>query len=298
MVSFAQRLEAKRGELSPAALRVAEFLVSHPDRAAVASATEIADSVQTSDATVVRTVKMLGYSGLPDLRRGIGEEWAMRQNPREALRERVAAIGADERSVLDALIEDAIAILEETRLTAGDAQVRKATEILSGANRIVVMGFGRAGSLAEYMSLGLNRIGRQATAATTPGFRLADQLASLGTTDAILLLAPLRHVHEIDVALAHAEMVGASSILVSEALGEKLRGHVTCVLETGSSQHRLANETIAPMAIIDALLLGVASVDPDVSLASWSAINDLRSALGLPGHQDHTGPGLPDQSPG
>ena len=56
-----ERLAAS--ELSPAERRVARFLVDHGEEAAFLSAVEIGGQLGTSDATVVRTVKRLGYAG-------------------------------------------------------------------------------------------------------------------------------------------------------------------------------------------------------------------------------------------
>jgi len=45
------------------------FLSDHPDHVAGATALELAEQIGTSNATVIRTVKALGYKGLPALRR-------------------------------------------------------------------------------------------------------------------------------------------------------------------------------------------------------------------------------------
>lgn len=274
-----QRVEALRGQLSATALRVADYLVEHPEHAAEASAITIAERVGTSDATVVRTVKQLGYDGLSDLRQATKAEWALTYNPRAVLQERVESIGADAASVLELLVEDAVAILRESAAANSATVMSEATEALCTARAVVVVGFGRAGSLADHFSLGLARIGRAARAATAAGFRLADELAELGCDDALVLVAPLRYTREIKVAINHAHAVGARIVLVTETLGERLREEVTVALNTASTRHRLANETLATMAVLDALLLGVASRDKTRALQRWTTINHLRAEL-------------------
>ncbi|MGI9001876.1 MAG: MurR/RpiR family transcriptional regulator [Pseudonocardia sp.] len=279
VTSLAERLEAHRSRLSPAALRVVEFLVQHPAVAATAAAAEIAQQVGTSDATVVRSVQILGYTGLPELRRSLGEEWAIKQNPRETLRRRVALVKGDPGSVLDAVLADGIDMLAEMRAIADHAVFLDAVASLAQARRVIVLGFGPPGALAEYMALNLSRIGKPARAETQSGFRLADGLAGLTGHDALLVLAPLRHLREIDVALDRARAVGARTVLVSELLAEKLRGHVDQAIVTANSRGRVANESLALMVILDAMLLGVSASQPDESLSSWERINELRAAL-------------------
>ena len=64
---LAERLALHADALSPGERRVGEFLGS-ADEAPFLSALEIAKRLGTSDATVVRAVKALGYAGLPALR--------------------------------------------------------------------------------------------------------------------------------------------------------------------------------------------------------------------------------------
>src|SRR5256885_1089611 len=59
---------------SGAERRVADYLVRVGPRAAPMSAQEIAGAVGTSDATVVRTAKSLGYANLRELRQALAED--------------------------------------------------------------------------------------------------------------------------------------------------------------------------------------------------------------------------------
>src|ERR1700680_4136935 len=67
--SFADRVAARSGDLAPAERRVAELLLDLGPEATLLSAAALAEQLGTSDATVVRTAKSLGYSGLAELRR-------------------------------------------------------------------------------------------------------------------------------------------------------------------------------------------------------------------------------------
>ena len=68
--------------LGPAEQRVAAFLVAEPHRVGHLSAARIAEEVGTSDATVIRTARTLGFRGLPQLREYIAEELAPAWRPR------------------------------------------------------------------------------------------------------------------------------------------------------------------------------------------------------------------------
>lgn len=278
-VSLEERLEATREQMTPALLRVSRFLVEHPERALMATAAEIAEEARTSNATVVRAVQILGYSGLPALRREIGERFSDRYDRRQTMEEAFARVHADPRSVLDSVLSDAVDLLAEMRSLVDHDEFLASVQLLSDAERVVVMGWGPAGAIADYAALGLSRLGCTAASETQSGFRLADALSRLRTGDVILLLAPLVHLQEIDVVLTRASTVGVRCILVTESLGEKLREKVERVLSMPSSLRFTAGEMLAPLVVLDAILLGIAASKPDRARSTWEIITELRRAF-------------------
>ncbi len=56
-------IQAQLDDMFPAERKVAEYILEHPENAAQISITELADLSGTSDATVIRMCKRLGYKG-------------------------------------------------------------------------------------------------------------------------------------------------------------------------------------------------------------------------------------------
>jgi DNA-binding MurR/RpiR family transcriptional regulator len=67
--SLEERVVARQESLSAAERRVARYLADHPEEVAFSSAETLGRATETSDATVIRTVKALGYTGLPALKK-------------------------------------------------------------------------------------------------------------------------------------------------------------------------------------------------------------------------------------
>jgi hypothetical protein len=67
--TYADRVAERAEELAPAERRVAERLLEIGPAATLLSAAALAEQLDTSDATVVRTAKSPGYSGLAEMRR-------------------------------------------------------------------------------------------------------------------------------------------------------------------------------------------------------------------------------------
>src|SRR5689334_16204858 len=124
--SYADRV-AERGEsLAPAERRVADLLLDLGPEATLLSAAALAEQLGTSDATVVRTAKALGYSGLAELRRALaaygespplGERLrrTLEQTPDDELfpsviRNHLSALETLTRNVTPQAFQDAVAI--------------------------------------------------------------------------------------------------------------------------------------------------------------------------------------------
>ncbi|MCB8829892.1 MurR/RpiR family transcriptional regulator, partial [Escherichia coli] len=61
----------------------------------VMSAMELARTLGTSDATVIRTAKALGFDGLDALRRAIADDLKTQDNPAERITQTIRETGGD-----------------------------------------------------------------------------------------------------------------------------------------------------------------------------------------------------------
>lgn len=83
---FSDRYQRRRDRLSPTFQRVAGYIDRNRLTVLTSSAIEIARAVGTSDATVVRAVQALGFSGLQELRRELAASLGQRTSPAENLK--------------------------------------------------------------------------------------------------------------------------------------------------------------------------------------------------------------------
>jgi DNA-binding MurR/RpiR family transcriptional regulator len=262
-------------ELSPKERSVAEFYADHGEEAAFLSAAEIAHRLGTSDATVVRAVKALGYSGIPELRRELIDALRARATPAVRLGRSLEDAGADP---LGHVVELGLELIEGLR-GIDRADFDDAVAVLAGAERVLAFGLGPNGPLAEYFTLRLSRFGRPAQAITASGLLLADQLLGVREDDAMLLMAYERLEPNAEVALARANEVGVPVVLVTDSLGGKLADRVDVTLPAPRTRGGTLSAAVATMTILDGLLLALAAADRVRSLAALAELNELRRGL-------------------
>lgn len=82
---------------------------------------------------------------------------------------------------------------------------------------------------------------------------------------------------ELASMLDHAKTLGLSTILFSDTLGAKLRDQVTLSLSVPRGRTDMLSMHTTTLALIEALLVGVAMTRPTRTLASLKLLNELRA---------------------
>lgn len=277
--SLNERLAQRLAELTPAERRVAEYLARNLHGIIFATAGEIGAATDTSDATVVRTAKTLGYSGLPELKRAVGQEVGMATKPSVQLRRRIEQSGTDTATLLDHVFTEAAERITETRRLLDEKDFVTAVDALAEAREVVGYGVGPSGVAVNFLTRRLTRLGRQARTMSATGFLFADELLGLRAEDVVVLYAPGRLLSDMDALLQHAETVGARTILISDALGELLADRVHVTLPALDSPSGFTQEGLSSMVVTDALMLGVASRDAARSTAASELLTALRKTV-------------------
>jgi DNA-binding MurR/RpiR family transcriptional regulator len=277
--SLAERVAARLDSLTTTELKVAHYLARHPDEAAFSSAEALGRATETSDATVIRTVKALGYPGLPALKKILQETVRERLTPAGRLGRRVDLVGSDPSNLLSDVLGESISLLEEARSSIRPAQFASAVRALRGAREILVLGTGALGMLGRYLALRLVRLGYRAQVALPSGFLLADDLIRLSEQDVIVLVLHEEISLEVEVALDHAKEVGATVILVTNNLGEALRDRVTVVLNTPTGNAQMYRMQATTLAVFEAMVLAIAVAEAEPALRSLTLMNRLRDEL-------------------
>lgn len=276
-----ERLAAVDADLAPAEREVARFFVAHRDEIPFMSANEIAATLETSGATVVRTAQSLGYRGLPHLKRELGAAILKTRASTSRLTKSLDELGSDPREVLDHLLAYEIGLFEEMRRALRSEGFARAVDLLQAADRIVVIGPGPAVGLVQQVVQGLRRFGRRAVAVTGHGTDLAEALMDIGRGDVVVLFAHERVTEETETVFGVVHERHARSILVTDTLALALDGRYDAVLTAprgGSARF----PTHAPtLVVLEALLLALAVRDRRRVFASVERLNSIRGSLGV-----------------
>ena len=252
--------------LPPAERRVAEGVLARPTDIVALSIGDLAERSSTSQATVVRFCKRVGFSGYPDLRlalatqvgRSTAQQPAARivhgdVGPDDPLGDIVAKVGA-----LDAqAIVDTVEQLDIERL----AQVVGA---VARARRIELYGIGASGLVAVDLEQKLRRIGLPAATAID-GHAAMTSAALLTADDVALGISHSGETLDVIEPIGVAGERGATTVAITNYVRSSLADMADLVLTTAARESvfragAMASRS-AQLTLIDCVYLAVALRD-------------------------------------
>lgn len=279
MQTFDDRLAGRLAEMSTAEQRVARFFGENRADVLIGSAAELAAMAGTSDATIIRTARALGFSGLDDMRRTLAGEMRLSMTPAARLTRTLGSVGKDPASAFDVMLDTHLQSLESLRRSISPQQFETAANRIVAARRVLIFGLGPSSAIASYFVVQLSRFGIEASALTNTGLLFADDLQKLRRNDLVIILAYGQIYPELATLLDETDGRGARSILLTDTLAAKLRPRVDLVLQVPRGRAEMLSTHTATLGLIEALLVGVAARRPDETLASLEKLNEMRRKL-------------------
>ncbi len=130
-------------DMGKAERRVADWLLSHPGEVLPFAIRELATACDTSEATIVRFSRRLGFNGYQELKLSLASE----------AEKRIIApnITAEDScfDVFEKICNDAYLSLERTKKTLSAPGMAAAADAIAAAGRVVLIGLGSSASVAS-----------------------------------------------------------------------------------------------------------------------------------------------------
>lgn len=276
---FAERINARADRLSPSMQLVAEYIRDNLSATLSQSALEIAHITDTSDATVIRTVQAVGFTGLRDLKETIEGFFIATNSPTAKMASTTSDVANDADTAIDFMVEDQLNAMRELGQPHNRAGMRKAVELLSGANRIGVSGIGASGIIASYAARLFSRSGYPAYELNRTGISLAEQLIEVGSGDVIVMLGHGRLHREASATVAEAERLSVPLIgIVTSDKSPLIKIAEAAIVLPRSKSDQVALH--APMmCCLETMMIGLAASNPAKPLATLERIVEIRNRI-------------------
>jgi DNA-binding MurR/RpiR family transcriptional regulator len=172
--------------------QVAAFALENPQEMALGTASSIAERAHVQASTLVRFAQAIGFGGFSELqtifRSHLRNRWPDYPERMKALHASAKDSG-DPTHLLAGFADSAAASLARLRETVSRADLDHATELLSKAQTIYLIGQRRAFSVSHYLAYALAKLGVRAVLIDNVGSLGAEQMGNATQNDALIAIS-------------------------------------------------------------------------------------------------------------
>jgi len=263
--------------------QVGHFAAREPLRFATSSVADIAEWTGTSQATVIRTSRRLGFSGIKQMKAACA---AMVEDSRDLpgliksrLTELPATFDGDSAAeTVHRVVNDSAKLIMQLGQELDSDSFASAISALESGSRIAVYGLGSAWGIAQYAALAFERVGLQTAAITGVGFMNADNLLRLRDDDVLLVIAPRIIYPDIQVLVEQGiDRVSRVIVAAREFPQPEFMSRVVHLRLPGAVA-TAASESVAAWVLVDVMVAELARRHPDLAVATSSRLEGFRQA--------------------
>ncbi|MDZ7277648.1 MurR/RpiR family transcriptional regulator [Pantoea eucrina] len=243
--------------------RLADFLLSQPDRARHLSSQKLAEEAGVSQSSVVKFAQKLGYKGFPALKLALSESLA----ERDAITVHNHILSDDPLKVVgEKLLTEKISAIRATLDINSEEKLLETLQLLKHANRILLVGIGASGLVAKDFSWKLMKIGINAVAEQDMHALLAS-VQGMAPGDVLLALSYTGERREINLAAQEAAQLGVDVLAFTGFTPNSLQQIASICLytvaEEQSTRSAAISSTSAQLALTDLLFMALVQHDPE-----------------------------------
>jgi DNA-binding MurR/RpiR family transcriptional regulator len=271
-----RRIGERLPQLTPAQERLSTYVLSRIEEAVFLSSTQLAAKVGASDATVSRYAAALGFDSFDGFRRALQDHYHAKMNLRRRLEDKLGRTTAED-DLYVAVTATEIEYLHRSLQEIRAVDIRRAAEAIAGGRKTFIKAERPAWCIMDLLDFRLTRFRLDVVPIRETGRYLLDRAQFFSEGDALILLAFQRFSPDLEhvLDLAHARRVRVIVItdlsLIPAVSGEEV------VLSAMRGPTGLSHSLIVPLAIVQALVLSVATSLGGPGYAALEELDRLRS---------------------
>ncbi len=238
--------------------RIAQYILESYDKAAFMTASRLGKTVGISESTVVRFAVELGYDGYPSMQKALQDMVVNRLTSVQRIEVANDRIG--DQNILFTVLQSDMEKLRQTMETVDKEAFDAAVNAVLGADRVYILGVRSAAPLANFLGYYLNYMFQNVHVVTASGAsEMFEQIVGVNAKDAVIALSFPRYSATTLKAAQYCRTTGATVIGVTDTKLSPLGECSDYVLAAKSNMVSLVDSLVAPMSVINALIVAIAS---------------------------------------
>ena len=251
-------LQQKAPSFSKGQRLLARYITEAYDKAAFMTASRLGKTVGVSESTVVRFAADLGYDGYPSMQKAMQEMVLNRLTSVQRLG--VASDRIANQDVVSMVLQSDADKLRQTAELLDREEFKAAVDAISRAKRIYILGARSAAPLASFLGYYLNFMFNNVHIVTASGAsEMFEKLIGADSEDVVVAFSFPRYSAATVKGAQYCRTTGATVIGFTDSRLSPLGQHCDHVLLAKSDMVSVVDSIVAPLSVINALLVAVAA---------------------------------------
>ncbi|MBO5867906.1 MAG: MurR/RpiR family transcriptional regulator [Oscillospiraceae bacterium] len=251
-------LQEKADSFSKGQRLLARYITEAYDKAAFMTAGVLGKTVGVSESTVVRFAVELGFEGYPSMQKALQDMVLNRLTSVQRIE--VASDRIANQDVVSMVLQSDAEKLRQTSEILDRAEFRAAVQAIREGKRIYVLGARSAAPLASFLGYYLNFMFHNVHVVTVSGCsEMFEKVVDINSEDVVIAFSFPRYSAATAKGAQFCRTTGAKVIGITDSRLSPLGQNSDYVLLAKSDMVSLVDSLVAPLSVVNALLVTLAS---------------------------------------
>ena len=251
-------MQEKAVSFSKGQRRIAQYITESYDKAAFMTANRLGKTVGVSESTVVRFAVDLGFDGYPSMQKAMQEMVLNRLTSVQRIE--VASDRYGDHDVVSMVLRSDMEKLRQTDETLNRQEFTAAVNAILKAKRIYILGVRSVAPLANFLGYYLNFMFQNVHVISgVSAGEMFEKIAGVNSEDVVIAFSFPRYSASTTKGARYCRSAGASVIGFTDSRLSPLGQCCDHVLVAKSDMVSLVDSLVAPLSIVNALIVAIAS---------------------------------------
>ena len=251
-------LKEREATFSKGQKRIARYITEAYDKAAFMTANRLGKTVGVSESTVVRFAVDLGFDGYPSMQKAMQEMVLNRLTSVQRIEVANNRIGSQD--VVSMVLHSDMEKLRQTGEVLDRGEFKAAVNAILKAKRVYILGVRSVEPLANFLGYYLNYMFNNVHVVS--GFSAAEmfeKIVGVNSEDVVIAFSFPRYSSTTTKGAQYCRSMGATVIGITDSRLSPLGQNSDHVLIAKSDMVSLVDSLVAPLSVINALIVAIAA---------------------------------------
>ncbi|MBQ9413719.1 MAG: MurR/RpiR family transcriptional regulator [Clostridia bacterium] len=254
--------------------RIAQYILEHYDEAAFMTALRLGDTVGVSESTVVRFAAELGFEGYPEMQKAVQE--MIRSKLDTIRRIELTRDRMSDREVADNVLAYDMSNIRQTLDELPRDTFYEAVDAIIHARKVYIFGAGSCRSLANFAAYYLKMLlGEIHLVYTSSQCEIFEEMFAINEQDVLIGLSFPRYSSKTAKTVHFAHSRKAKIVTITDSVLSPIAGYADYLLLAHSDMASIVDSLVAPLSIINALIVAVSVKTLDQNREKLTELENL-----------------------